>query len=90
MKTVSSVLSQISSARWAKIYVKCAHQTHNLCVIKNIIKACQKLQFVNKYTFGTFLDFLDENTCLLALFNSLRPSQHVSSYVGMVLHGLNQ
>ena len=80
----------ISSARRTKIYVNFAHQTHNLCAIKNIIKACQKLQFVNKYTLGTFLFFLDENACLFALFDSLRPSKHVFSYVGIVLHGLNQ
>ena len=58
----------ISSASRTKIYVNFAHQTHNLCVIKNIIKACQKLQFVNKYTLGTFLFFLDEIlVCLLDL-----------------------
>ena len=47
----------ISSASRTKIYVNFARQTHNLCAIKNIIKACQKLQFVNKYTLGTFLKF---------------------------------
>ena len=47
----------ISSASRTKIYVNFAHQTHNLCAIKNMMKACQKLQFVNKYTLCTFLIF---------------------------------
>ena len=63
----------ISSARRTKIYVNFAHQTHNLCAIKNIIKACQKLQFVNKYTLGTFLNFFGWKclfVCLIWFFTS--------------------
>ena len=52
----SSIYSgPISSASRTKIYVNFAHQTHNLCAIKNIIQACQKLQFVNKYTIRNIL-----------------------------------
>ena len=59
----------ISSASRTKIYVNFAHQTHNLCAIKNIIKACQKLQFVSKYTLGTFLKkfWMKILVCLLDL-----------------------
>ena len=59
----------ISSASRTKIYVNFAHQTYNLCAIKNIIKACQKLQIVNKYTVGTFLNFfwMKILVCLLDL-----------------------
>ena len=59
----------ISSASRTKIYVNFAHQTHNLCAIKNIIKDGQKLQFVIKYTLGTFLNFfwIKILVCLLDL-----------------------
>ena len=59
----------ISSASRTKIYVNFAHQTQNLCAIKNIIKACQKLQFVNKYRLGTFLKqfWMKILVCLLDL-----------------------
>ena len=58
----------ISSASRTKIYVNFAHQTHNLCAIKNIIKSLSKLQFVNKYMLGTFLSFwMKILVCLLDL-----------------------
>ena len=59
----------ISSASRTKIYVNFAHQTHNLCAIENIIKACQKLQFVSKYMLGTFLNlfWMKILVCLLDL-----------------------
>ena len=46
----------ISSASRTKIYVNFAHQTHNLCAIKNIIKSLSKTSVCKQIKLGSFLN----------------------------------
>ena len=59
----------ISSASRTKIYVNFAHQTHNLCAIKNIIKSLSKTSVCKQmHAWHIFYFFLDEIlVCLLDL-----------------------
>ena len=59
----------ISSASRTKIYVNLAHQTHNLCAIKNIIKSLSKTSVCKQIQAWHFLKYfwMKILVCLLDL-----------------------